>query len=195
MRVVAGQFRGRRLHTLARGRNTDTRPTTERAREGLFGWLGPQVEGVLVLDLFAGTGALGIEAISRGAGGATFVESARQALAVLSRNLESLGLLDLTQVLAQDVRGGLSTLRRKGARFGLILADPPYLRPPQRDWSRWLVRDAGLEDLLADRGVLIVERPTESLAPEGGGPIELRGSKSYGGTSFDWYQRKGEVGE
>jgi 16S rRNA (guanine(966)-N(2))-methyltransferase RsmD len=153
------------------------------------------VEGASVLDLFAGTGSLGIEALSRGADRATFVERARPAAALLRRNLGELGLSGRARVLARDVRAGLSGLKREGVQFDLIFADPPYARPNARDWTGWLVREAGLDQLLADEGALLVERARETRTPDPVGPIELQGSKSYGGTSFDRYQRKGKAGE
>ena len=120
LRVVAGRHRGRRLHAPP-GR--DTRPTSDRVREALFSILGPAVEGARVLDLFAGSGALGIEALSRGAASVTFVESDRRAAAVVRDNLEALG--EDAEIAARDA---LAWLRSPpaGASFGLVLLDPPY---------------------------------------------------------------------
>jgi 16S rRNA (guanine(966)-N(2))-methyltransferase RsmD len=124
MRVVAGELRSRRLHTVA-GR--ETRPTSDRARAGLFDWLGPRrLDGARVLDLFAGTGALGIEALSRGASEAVFVERARGALRVLRRNLDELGLDERARVVEADLGRGLRTLAASLGTFDLVLADPPY---------------------------------------------------------------------
>ena len=120
LRVVAGRHRGRRLHAPP-GR--DTRPTSDRVREALFSILGPAVEGARVLDLFAGSGALGIEALSRGAASVTFVESDRRAAAVVRDNLEALG--EDAEIAARDA---LAWLRSPpaDASFGLVLLDPPY---------------------------------------------------------------------
>jgi 16S rRNA (guanine966-N2)-methyltransferase len=122
MRVVAGEFRGRRL---AAPPGRGTRPTADRVREALFSMLG-DVSGLKVLDLFAGSGALGIEALSRGAASATFVESDSRAAAVVSRNLADLGAEGA--VRRQDA---LAFLASAEGRFDLVLADPPYDAAPR----------------------------------------------------------------
>src|SRR5919206_4033417 len=122
-RIVAGTLGGRRL-TAPPGR--DTRPTSDRVREALFSILGP-VDGADVLDLFAGSGALGLEALSRGAAHATFVESDREACRTINRNLDKLGLENAT-VLCQNVLTALRADARTGSRYDLVLLDPPYRR-------------------------------------------------------------------
>ncbi|HEX6115901.1 MAG TPA: RsmD family RNA methyltransferase [Solirubrobacterales bacterium] len=117
MRVVAGELRGRRL--AAPPKRADVRPTADRVRESLFAILG-DVSGARVLDLFAGTGALAIEALSRGAAGATLVDSDT---ALASRNVEALGLSDRARVVRADAR---SFMRRERATFELVFCDPPY---------------------------------------------------------------------
>jgi 16S rRNA (guanine966-N2)-methyltransferase len=117
VRVVAGEFRGRRL---AAPRGARTRPTADRVREALFSMLG-EVSGARVLDLYAGSGALGIEALSRGAGSAVFVERNARAAAVIERNLASLGL---EQKVVRD--DAMRFLARAGGTFDLVFCDPPY---------------------------------------------------------------------
>jgi 16S rRNA (guanine966-N2)-methyltransferase len=117
VRVVAGEFRGRRL---AAPRGARTRPTADRVREALFSMLG-DVSGARVLDLYAGSGALGIEALSRGADSAVFVERDPRAVAAIERNLESLGVEQ--EVLREDV---VRFLRRGAGTFDLVFCDPPY---------------------------------------------------------------------
>jgi 16S rRNA (guanine966-N2)-methyltransferase len=117
VRVVAGEFKGRRLHA---PRGARTRPTADRVREALFSMLG-DVSGARVLDLYAGSGALGIEALSRGAESAVFVEREQQALAALRRNLEAVGADAV--VRRQDV---LRFLARPEGKFDLVFCDPPY---------------------------------------------------------------------
>ncbi|HEX8645942.1 MAG TPA: 16S rRNA (guanine(966)-N(2))-methyltransferase RsmD [Thermoleophilaceae bacterium] len=120
LRVVAGEHRGRRLRTPP-GRST--RPTSDRVREALFSILGPAVEGARVLDLFAGSGALGIEALSRGAESVTFVESDRAAAAAIRANLEELG--ERAEIAQRDA---LAWLRSPppGTAFEVVMLDPPY---------------------------------------------------------------------
>ena len=125
LRVVGGGLRGRRLSTVPGLR---TRPTADRTREAVFNILGAAVRGARVLDLFAGTGAYGIEALSRGARCAAFVESDRAALAVLRRNIEACRLLEHTRVVGRDALDRLDGLTQEGCRFNLVFIDPPYRR-------------------------------------------------------------------
>ena len=118
MRVVAGEFKGRRLHA-PRGRRT--RPTADRVREALFSILG-DVGGLRVLDLFAGSGALGIEALSRGASAAVFVDRDPRAIAAIRRNLDAIGVR--AELHRRDVLGFVSAAA--GEAYDLVLADPPY---------------------------------------------------------------------
>jgi 16S rRNA (guanine966-N2)-methyltransferase len=123
MRVVAGRLGGRRLKA---PRGQATRPTSDRVREALFATLGA-VDGERVLDLFAGSGALGIEALSRGAARAVFVERARPALVVLRENLAALDLgSDIAEVRASDARAALRKARDGAETYDLVFLDPPY---------------------------------------------------------------------
>lgn len=124
MRIVAGEFKGRRL---AGPPSAATRPTSDKVREALFSTLGP-VDGLNVLDLFAGTGALGLESLSRGAGTAVFVESDRRAIDAIETNLESVGLLrdDRAAVRRGDAIKFLEGAVRDGESFDLVFLDPPY---------------------------------------------------------------------
>src|SRR3954467_7982650 len=120
LRIVAGRWSGRRL-VAPRGR--DTRPTSDRGREALFSILGP-LDGARVLDLFAGSGALGLEALSRGAASATLVERAPAALRVLRDNVADLGAG--AEIVAADARSYLRGARGQGAQYDLVFLDPPY---------------------------------------------------------------------
>jgi len=119
MRVIAGELGGRRLQT---ARGTATRPTAGRVREALFSMLGELAAATEVLDLFAGSGALGIEALSRGAARATFVERSPRALAALRANVAALGLRERARVLEEDALTAL----RGPAKYDLVFLDPPY---------------------------------------------------------------------
>jgi 16S rRNA (guanine966-N2)-methyltransferase len=125
MRVIAGRLGGRRLSA---PRGTTTRPTSDRVREAMFALLG-SIEGAVVLDLFAGTGALGIEALSRGAARAVFVERDARALRALRANLASLGLEPAeAEVREAEARAALRTARRRAETYDLVFIDPPYRR-------------------------------------------------------------------
>jgi 16S rRNA (guanine966-N2)-methyltransferase len=121
MRIVAGRHKGRRLRA---PEGAGTRPTADRVREALFSILGP-VEGLHVLDLYAGSGALGIEALSRGAASATFVESARPAAAAIRANLAAIAADD-ADVAVSDAVAWLRAAARRGVAFDLVFCDPPY---------------------------------------------------------------------
>lgn len=159
MRVIAGQLRGRRLEAPA-GRGT--RPTSDRVRQSLFNSLQSRIDldGVVVVDLFAGTGALGIEAWSRGAARVTFVERDRAALAALRRNLATLGLDgDDTQVIAGDASGWRPV---DGERVDVVLADPPY------EFDAWERLLAGLH------AGLVVAESDRPVSATGWEPVRVR---------------------
>jgi 16S rRNA (guanine966-N2)-methyltransferase len=123
MRVVAGRYGGRRLLAPAGGA---TRPTSDRVREALFSVLGPSVPGAHVLDLYAGSGALGIEALSRGAASAVFVDRSARAIAAIRANLDALGIE--AEVLRMEARAALRTARGRADAYDLVFLDPPYRR-------------------------------------------------------------------
>ncbi len=125
MRVIAGAYGGRRLHAPP---GADTRPTSDRVREALFSVLG-DLAGVQVLDLFAGTGALGLEALSRGAAGCEFVDRAQAAIRVIRRNLDELGID--APVHRRDALRALSDASERAAAYDLVFLDPPYRHPPE----------------------------------------------------------------
>jgi 16S rRNA (guanine966-N2)-methyltransferase len=123
MRVIAGELGGRRLRSAA---GNQTRPTAARVREALFSMLG-EIEGAAVLDLFAGSGALGIEALSRGAASATFVEREARALEALRANVAELGLAERSEIRTGDALAAL----RRASKYDLVFIDPPYAAAAQ----------------------------------------------------------------
>ncbi len=125
MRIISGTSKGRRLAT---PKNRAIRPTSDRVKESIFNILGNEVEGKVVLDLFAGTGNLGIEALSRGAKKAVFVEKGRQALSLIHRNLSQCGMDGRFEILPKDVTRSIGILEQRGEAFDLILIDPPYAK-------------------------------------------------------------------
>lgn len=156
MRIIAGAAKGRQL-VVPKG--TELRPTADRVREALFSSLQPVVPGARVLDLFAGSGALGLEALSRGAAAATFVERAGRSLEALRRNVAIVGLAD-SVVVAGDVRATLAG-EVPGAPFDLVLADPPYHEPKA---ALAEVLEALVVHLAPDATV-VVERAARDGAP------------------------------
>ena len=178
LRVIAGRAHGRRLVVPRGGR---TRPTSGRVRGALFdmlehrGWL----EGARIVDLFAGSGALGIEALSRGAAAAVFVESAPGAVAALRRNVAASGFSDRAEVLAADAFQGLRTLARRGGTVDGVIADPPY----GDDWpARTLAAVVQAGVLARDGWVALEHRAGETvIAPPGLAVVQRR---RHGGTAL-----------
>jgi len=123
MRIISGTSKGRKLTT---PKNLSLRPTSDRVKESIFNILREGVEGRMVLDLFAGTGNLGIEALSRGAKKVIFVEKGRHALNLIQRNLAQFGLEGRSEVLPIDANRAIGILKRRGKTFDLIFMDPPY---------------------------------------------------------------------
>jgi 16S rRNA (guanine966-N2)-methyltransferase len=168
MRIIAGSRKGARIFAP----KSDTRPTGDRVREAAFNLIGP-VEDMGVLDLFAGSGAMGLEALSRGAKNAVFVESDREAQRAIERNLEKLDLKG-ARILKSDARRALAAEAASSRRYDLVLVDPPYrmfdsLQPTLA---------AYVPALLAEDGLVVVEtdKRTEPELP----PLVERSSRSYG---------------
>lgn len=172
MRVVAGSARGRRIEAPP---GTDTRPTTDRVREAVFNALGSlgAVRDALVADLFAGSGALGIEALSRGAAHVHFVESDARAADIIGQNLETLALGDRATIHRARVQQMLSSVGPLPAMLDLVLADPPY------DFDGWSDLLGRLASWLASDAVVVIESDRAVALPEG---WEKLREKSYGGT-------------
>ena len=176
--MIAGELRGRTLHAPPGLR---TRPTSDRVRESLFALLGTLPEGARVLDLYAGSGALGIEALSRGAVHATFVERDPAARRVLERNLSDLALSSRARVLACDATEQAVI---RGGPFDVVLADPPYRAV---DLARLVRRSAAA---LAPGGVLVLEHSAKNPAPSAPESLALWKSRRYGGTAVTLWVRQ-----
>ena len=185
MRVIAGRLGGR---TLVAPSGAATRPTADRVREALFSVLG-DVEGDAVLDLYAGTGALGIEALSRGAVHATFVENARSALQALRRNIHALGLEEVTTVLPVTVERALRTSHWVD-RFDLVFLDPPYavIRDGQFVEALAKAAERWLASSVRPGGRVILEHTSGEVAPVVSG-ITFEDTRVYGDTALSFYLR------
>jgi 16S rRNA (guanine966-N2)-methyltransferase len=174
VRVIAGTAGGRRLVTPKGDR---TRPTADRVRESLFSSLQPRLPGARVLDLFAGSGALAVEALSRGAAHATLVERARPALAAIRANLETAGVEDRATVVAADLPGALA---RVDGPFDLVFLDPPYAL--DRDVLEAVL--ARLADLCAPDTAVRLEQATRAGVPPWPDTLLPGRTRRYGDTSI-----------
>ena len=183
MRIVGGESRGRPLCAPA---GDATRPTADRIRQSLFDRLGQRCDGLAVLDLYAGTGALALEALSRGATRAVLVEQARPALVAIEKNIATLGYSDRCRLVRDDVTRALTSLAARGETFDLVFSDPPYaLRAAQSTL-----------DLLASHGLLaagarvVLERDKREAAATPPAGVALVDERSYGDTSVDLFERQ-----
>lgn len=159
MRVIAGKFKSRRLRTL---RGNSLRPTSDRLRETLFDILGHAVQDAVFLDLFAGTGAIGIEAISRGASQVVLVEKHAPAVKLIRENLKSLGIVGEAEVLLNDALRALETLASQRTRADFIFLDPPYAQA--NEYER-VLEFIGSAEILSAGGVVIAEHAKKLELP------------------------------
>jgi 16S rRNA (guanine966-N2)-methyltransferase len=176
MRIIAGSCKGATIYAP----KSDTRPTGDRVREAAFNLIGP-VDEMAVLDLFAGSGAMGLEALSRGASSTVFVESDRDAQRAIERNLEKLGLGG-ARIVKADARRALAAEAAASRRYDLVLVDPPYrmfdsLQP---------ILATYLPALLAEDGVVVVET-AKRVHPELP-PLGERTSRAYGAARLTLFQ-------
>ena len=179
MRVITGSARGRKLGEL---QGKDTRPTTDKVKEALFSIIQFDIEGRKVLDLFAGTGQLGIEALSRGAAEAVFVDLRKEAAALVRDNLKRTGLDGCAQVVQGDY---LAYLTRCGRRFGLIFLDPPY----HTGLLEKALKTVAAIDILSENGIMVCESASEELLPELALPYKKGREYRYGKIKLTVYHR------
>lgn len=179
MRVISGSARGRRLKELP---GMDTRPTTDQVKESIFNIIQFDVEGRRVLDLFAGTGQMGIEALSRGAVHATFVDLAPAAAKIVRENVELTRFTGAARVVQSDWRGFLSSCREK---FDLIFLDPPY----KTDQLENAMQTIAAIDILSEHGIMICESPLDKELPDLAAPYQKGKEYRYGKIKVTLYRR------
>ena len=182
MRIITGSRRGRKLKTLP---GDAVRPTPDRVKEALFNILQFDLEGRVFLDLFAGSGQIGLEALSRGAKSAVFVDMRQDACAVVRANLEKTRLTPNAQVLRSDYLSYLSHCRET---FDLIFLDPPYAD----NLLERAVAHIARFDILAPDGIMIAESPAEKELPKLSAPYRVAREYRYGRIKVTLYRRDGE---
>jgi 16S rRNA (guanine966-N2)-methyltransferase len=181
MRVIAGLCKGRKLHP---PKGFPIRPTADHLRESLFNILVGQIEGARVLDLFAGTGSLGIEALSRGARSCVFIDKSRQAVDLVRRNLAACRLTDRGTVLQKDILRGLEFLTPGGLEFDLVFADPPY----ERGYVRPVLENLNACNSILDDGAIVVEHSRSEVVPEEMTHLWRTSQRRYGKTLVSFYE-------
>ena len=185
MRIIAGEARSRQIRA-PEGR--DTRPTLDRVRENVFNILQRRVREARVLDLFAGSGALSLEAVSRGAAMAVMVDHDRAAIAVEKANAEALRFTDRTRILPMDWKRAVSLLQSEGQRFELVFLDPPYAMRDMRE-----VMEA-LSPLLAEEALVVLEHQA-GVMPQTAEGYRMTDSRRYGYVGVSFFERVPEVTE
>lgn len=180
MRVITGTARGRKLKTL---QGKETRPTADRVKEAVFSAIQFDVEGKRVLDLFAGSGQMGIEALSRGASSAVFVDMSPRAGAVIRENLSAAGFSQNSRLVTADSAGFLSSAKEQ---FDIIFLDPPYATKLMNQALEFI----GRFDILADNGIIICESDAKSSEPEAPSLFRLYREYRYGRTMIRFYTKE-----
>lgn len=178
MRIIAGTRKG---HTIHAPKGFETRPTSDRVRENVFNIVAPWVEGARVLDLYAGSGAMGLEALSRGAEAALFLEADPDAVRTIERNLDKLGLTGAT-VVRLNATTGLAQETAAGRKYDLVLADPPYAMTDYSSLARYLPH------VLSDDGLLVFESAAK-IEPDVPGLV-VRTSRKYGSTRVTVFEHE-----
>ena len=180
MRVISGNLRGKRLFS---PKGHELRPPSDRGKEAIFDILQDQIQGQNVLDLFAGTGALGIECLSRGASKAVFVEESSRSLSALHRNIEECRLKDKAEVLGRKVLPALKILEVRGEAFGLIFLDPPYDKGEARRVLEVLSRSSILTP-----GTLVVAEHSLSEGIDSIPSLQTVDRRKYGRTLVSFFR-------
>jgi 16S rRNA (guanine(966)-N(2))-methyltransferase RsmD len=177
MRITGGIGRGRKLKVPA---GSKVRPTSDKVRQALFNILGERVPGAVFLDLFAGAGGIGLEALSRGAGQVVFVDASRESLSVIKQNIEALDLADSSRVIEAKAEG---FLKGPSGPYDIIFLDPPYtmeLAP--------LLGHIAMAGILKPGGVVVAEHFKKQPSPERAGELELFREAVYGDTVLAFYK-------
>ena len=180
MRISSGEHRGRRLQS---PKGLRTRPTSEFLRQAIFNTIGERIHKASILDLFAGMGAIGLEALSRGAAAATFVERDRRALASLRANLAALDLMERARVLVGDVVPILGDLRAAGECFDYVFLDPPYAN----DQAVRCIETLAPGDVLSENAALVVQAFHKTILPDRIGVLRQSGQRRYGESALTFY--------
>lgn len=183
MRIIAGTLKGRRLKSPI---GINTRPTTDRIKESLFNILNPYLAGSYVMDLFAGTGNLGIEALSRGAEKAVFVDNHRSSIRIIKENLELTGFNDKSTILYQEALKAIQDFSLQKEKFDIIFMDPPYLKGHILPCMDTIVQ----EKILALHGLIVVEHDSKEILPEEFKTLNKYKYKRYGNTTISIYSEE-----
>lgn len=180
MRIIGGTARGRRIKA---PKGSTIRPTADRVREALFNILPREFSGQRVLDLFAGTGSLSLEALSRGAASALLVDESAEAAGLIRRNLETLGFTDRARIWPDSVSKALSRLAGEGAVYDAIFLDPPY----DHGWVERILARISQGRMLQAEGIAVAEHSVRETVGERYGELTRRDQRRYGDTVLSFF--------
>jgi 16S rRNA (guanine966-N2)-methyltransferase len=180
LRVIAGEYKGRRLDPVE---GTDIRPTSDKVKEALFSILGGAVIDSTFLDLFGGTGGIGIEALSRGARHVVFIDSNNRSIKVLRGNLKRLDIKEHVEVYNADYSTAIRKLYKYGKRFDIIYIDPPY----GIGLAESALKEIDQNPILSQAGLIVVEHDSKEDMPQKVGKLYLYRNKKYGNTVLSFY--------
>lgn len=180
MRVIAGGFRGRKLETID---DRTVRPTSDKVKGSLFNIISEYIFDSEFLDLFAGSGAIGIEAISRGAANTFFIDISNDSLKVLRKNLSTLHIEDKFEIYNADYKTAIEKFKLRNIKFDIIFIDPPYSKGIAQD-ALELVEEAGV---LSHKGIIAIEHDEKDVMPQNQGKLILIKQKKYGSTKLSFY--------
>lgn len=181
LRVIGGEAKGRKLNIL---KGKAVRPTADRVKEALFNILRGKIIGAEVLDLFAGVGSLGIEALSRGAKRAVFVDKRAAGAGIIRKNLARLHFHDRAEVYQKEVSPTVRWLAQRGREFNLVFIDPPY----GSDLAEKTLRNLTESSIVEEEGIVVVEHHRKGIMPGEVGGLKLIRDERYGDTSLSFYK-------
>lgn len=180
MRVISGSARGLKLKS---PKGMDVRPTTDRVKESLFNIISNHILDSFILDLFSGTGSLGIEALSRGAQRCTFVDSSRDSIEIIKDNLKNTKFIDKSEVIFSDTISAINKLGVKRDKFDIIFMDPPYLKNLIVPVLKEIIK----RELLEEDGIIIIEHDTKDIIPDNVDNLNKYREKKYGNTTLSFF--------
>lgn len=181
MRIIAGTYASRRLETL---KGQATRPTLDKVKEAVFSALGGMFDGGMMLDLYAGSGAIGLEAVSRGMNQAVLVDQSHAAAEIIRKNIALLGCQKQTRLLAMNDRKALSLLAKEGMQFDLVYLDPPYEKQHNEEVMTYLVEHG----MLKNGARVVIEAKKEENYTQAFGPLQYQKEKIYGIMKITYYR-------
>jgi len=185
MRVIAGEYKGRPLEAVP---GKGTRPTTDKVKESIFNMIGPYFHGGWALDLYAGTGGLSIEALSRGMEKAVMIDLDPKAIAVIKQNIQKLNLQSRTEVYRNDARRAIRALAKREVSFDVIFLDPPYAQQNIAEEIQLMMQ----ANLLSQTGWIVAEHDAEVILPDHIAGCVLDRTVTYGDTGVTIYRTEEE---